>query len=156
VYHALYGLNFSSCVLVVRVQTAKLQEVQRQIERFSSQPAELCKVLQHIVDVDAAWPYEKSDLMHWAKVLDILDGNLAKDDSSDELLTTALKFTRLLLENCNNRHVYNSYEVCSPRQLSVGLLGSAASCCLWSRTRASWRVAGFDGVNRGVLACRLL
>lgn len=125
--HVRERLNSSSCVLAVRGQAAKLLEVQRQIERFGSQPADLCKVLQHIVDVDAAWPYEKSDLMHWAKVLDILDGNLAKDDASDELLATALKFTRLLLENCNNRHVYNSYEVCCPRGNSDGLLRSAAA-----------------------------
>lgn len=94
------------------MQTAKLLHVQKQIERFSSQPAELCKVLQHVVDVDSAWPHEKSDLMHWAKVLDILDAILGKVDSPDDLLVIVLKFTRLLLENCNNRHIYSSYEVC--------------------------------------------
>lgn len=86
-------------------------EVQKQIDRVSSKPSELCSCLKHILDVDGAWPYDKADLLHWANALDVLDVVLAKTDSPDELLVVVLKFTRLLLENSSNRHVYNSYEV---------------------------------------------
>lgn len=88
----------------------RLVEVQKQIDRVSSKPTELCSCLRHILDVDGAWPYDKGDLLHWANVLDVLDVVLAKTDSPDELLVVVLKFTRLLLENSSNRHVYNSYE----------------------------------------------
>jgi len=64
-----------------------------------------------VIDLDVVWPYEKADLLHWAKVLDILDIVLGKEDSPEALLIVSLKFTRMLLENCSNRHVYNSYEV---------------------------------------------
>jgi hypothetical protein len=101
-----------ACRAVSHWQDERLVEVQKQIGRLSGKPAELCKGLQHIVDVDGAWPYEKADLLHWAKVLDIMDAVLAKDDSQDDLLVAVLKFTRLLLENSSNRHVYNSFEVC--------------------------------------------
>lgn len=86
-------------------------EVQKQIERLSGNSEELCKGLQHVIDLDVVWPYEKADLLHWAKVLDILDIVLGKEDSPEALLIVSLKFTRMLLENCSNRHVYNSYEV---------------------------------------------
>jgi hypothetical protein len=95
----------------VDVQTERLVEVQEQLARLGSSPNELHKGLQHVLDKDAAWPYEKADLLHWVKLLDILDAVLAKEDSSDEHLVAVLKFTRLLLENSSNRHVYNSYEV---------------------------------------------
>ena len=88
----------------------RLVELQEQLERLGSTPAELCKALHHVLELDATWPYEKTDLQHWASVLDILDAALGKPDSDVTLLVAVLKFTRLLLENCNNRHVYNSYE----------------------------------------------
>ena len=88
----------------------RLVELQEQLERLGSAPAELCKALHHVLELDATWPYEKTDLQHWASVLDILDAALGKPDSDVTLLVAVLKFTRLLLENCNNRHVYNSYE----------------------------------------------
>lgn len=96
---------------VSRWQDERLVEVQKQIDRVSSKPTELCSCLRHILDVDGAWPYDKADLLHWANALDVLDVVLAKTDSPDELLVVVLKFTRLLLENSSNRHVYNSYEV---------------------------------------------
>ncbi|MGB1593036.1 MAG: DUF908 domain-containing protein [Promethearchaeia archaeon] len=88
----------------------RLVELQEQLERLGSAPAELCKALHHVLELDATWPYEKTDLQHWASVLDILDAALGQPDSDVTLLVAVLKFTRLLLENCNNRHVYNSYE----------------------------------------------
>ena len=102
------SLSLSLCV---GVQVERLVEVQKEIERINGNPEELRKGLQHVLDLDATWPYDKADLLHWAKVLDILDAVLAKDDSPEDLLIAVLKFSRLLLENCSNRHVYNSYEV---------------------------------------------
>ncbi len=105
----------SCCLAVSHWQDERLVEVQKQICRLNGKPTELCKGLQHIVEVDGAWPYEKADLLHWAKVLDIMDAVLAKEDSQHALVVAVLKFTRLLLENSSNRHVYNSYEVCLAR-----------------------------------------
>lgn len=53
----------------------------------------------------------QGDLFQWSTVLDVIDVELAKEDSSRELVLAALRFSRSLLENCSNRHVYNSYEV---------------------------------------------
>ncbi len=93
------------------MQAERLVEMQKHIERLSGDPEELRKGLQHVLDSDATWPFDKADLLHWAKALDILDALLAKEDTPEELLIVVLKFSRLLLENCSNRHVYNSYEV---------------------------------------------
>mgnify|MGYP002637147540 CR=1 FL=1 len=54
---------------------------------------------------------EQGDLSQWVSVLDIVDTELAKEDNPSNLLVACLKITRQLLENCSNRHVYNSYEV---------------------------------------------
>ena len=130
-----------TCVLLVTIlchserQAESLCEVQKQIERVSSTPEELRKGLQHVLDLDASWPYEKADLLHWAKILDVLDAALANTDSPDDLLVAVLKFTRLLLENSSNRHVYNSYEVralfnFSPCATSLRFILSFTIICL--------------------------
>jgi hypothetical protein len=53
----------------------------------------------------------QGDLFQWSSVLDILDNELKKPDAPRDLVIAALRFSRSLLENCSNRHVYNSYEV---------------------------------------------
>ena len=53
----------------------------------------------------------QGDLSQWVSVLDIVDAELGREESSSELKVACLKLTRQLLENCSNRHVYNTYEV---------------------------------------------
>eukprot|EP00288_Rhodomonas_lens_P014390 CAMPEP_0177695400 /NCGR_PEP_ID=MMETSP0484_2-20121128/3436_1 /TAXON_ID=354590 /ORGANISM="Rhodomonas lens, Strain RHODO" /LENGTH=470 /DNA_ID=CAMNT_0019206321 /DNA_START=263 /DNA_END=1672 /DNA_ORIENTATION=+ len=85
-----------------------LAKIHDQIEVLGGKPVELLPVLQEAINTP--WPYEKGDLSQWCRVLDILDAELAKEESPAELCVAILRFTRLLLENCSNRHVYNSYE----------------------------------------------
>ena len=55
----------------------------------------------------------QSDLFQWSAVLDVIDAELTKkgEEYDRALHLSLLRFTRSLLENCSNRHVYNSYEV---------------------------------------------
>jgi hypothetical protein len=55
----------------------------------------------------------QSDLFQWSAVLDVIDAELAKkgEEYDRAIHLGLLRFTRSLLENCSNRHVYNSYEV---------------------------------------------
>jgi hypothetical protein len=55
----------------------------------------------------------QSDLFQWSAVLDVIDAELAKkgEEYDRAIHLGLLRFTRSLLENCSNRHVYNSHEV---------------------------------------------
>ncbi|KAJ1494819.1 hypothetical protein T484DRAFT_1764310 [Baffinella frigidus] len=85
-----------------------LDEIRRNIEAAADNPTELFNTLESVVA--SPWPYEKGDLSQWVSVLDIVDAELGKEESSSELKVACLKITRQLLENCSNRHVYNTYE----------------------------------------------
>ncbi|ORX89921.1 hypothetical protein K493DRAFT_178697, partial [Basidiobolus meristosporus CBS 931.73] len=94
---------------------------------------ELIEELSTITDSDLAakldsikeWPYSRGDLYNWIIVLDRFDRILEdickeyelkniQQKSFSQLTFTLLKgilhFSRLLLENCTNRNIYNSYE----------------------------------------------
>eukprot|EP00960_Hanusia_phi_P020054 592388-Hanusia_phi.AAC.2 len=87
-----------------------LDDIQRQIEKFQNNPTELVKAMNYVLEMDAPWPYEKGDLLQWSRILDLFDNYLGSESSPEELIVSVLKFTRLILENCGNRQVYNSYE----------------------------------------------
>lgn len=76
-----------------------------------------------------SWNYGRGDLYNWVGVLDrfdeILENLIATyelerlqvgtfSQSDQELLVGVLRFSRLLVENCTNRNIYNSYEVFFP------------------------------------------
>jgi hypothetical protein len=53
----------------------------------------------------------QGDLFQWVSVLDVLDRELGKAEASSDLVLEVLRCCRVLLENCSNRHVFNSFEV---------------------------------------------
>ncbi|KAI9228077.1 MAG: hypothetical protein DHS80DRAFT_8321, partial [Piptocephalis tieghemiana] len=74
-----------------------------------------------------AWKHARGDMFHWVPVLDHFDHLLSQfistyhlgspskptspfSPSDRALLLSILEFTRLLVENCTNRNIYNSYE----------------------------------------------
>ncbi|SPO39716.1 related to E3 ubiquitin protein ligase TOM1 [Pseudozyma flocculosa] len=81
--------------------------------------------LPAILDSISEWCWPRGDLYYWTQILnrfdDILqdtcrDYELAKLQTNDftplrkKLLVSILRFSRLLIENCTNRKLYNSYE----------------------------------------------
>lgn len=74
-----------------------------------------------------SWTLPRGDMFHWVAVLDRFDTileRLVKQYRLDQelqlqsftldekrLIVGILKFSRLLVENCTNRNIYNSYEV---------------------------------------------
>ena len=53
-------------------------------------------------------------------VLDVLDRELARVEASSDIKLEVLRCCRVLLENCSNRHVFNSFEVsCCTALLSI-------------------------------------
>ncbi len=79
----------------------------------------------------------QGDLFQWVSVLDVLDRELGKAEASSDLVLEVLRCCRVLLENCSNRHVFNSFEVrtlielCLPRRFHVSdvLAGSICTAC---------------------------
>ena len=75
----------------------------------------------------STWDHPRGDLYNWIPVLDRFDAILEKinmesgcavgaqmkefDVTSRTLLIAILRATRLLIENCTNRSIYNSYDV---------------------------------------------
>lgn len=69
------------------------------------------------------WEFSRGDLFHWVAVLDKFDATLERlldsrdlrisdfDPGEKELVLGILYFSRLLVENCTNRNIYNSYDV---------------------------------------------
>lgn len=88
----------------------------------------LLELLEPLVRADTlSWPFGRSDLHHWAEVLDKFDemygkfvtefwdattGIQSKSFGSDEsrVVVAMLGFTRCLLEYCSSRNLFNSYE----------------------------------------------
>jgi E3 ubiquitin-protein ligase HUWE1 len=84
---------------------------------------ELAQELNSITE----WTLPRSDLFHWVKVLDRFDKILQHlisiyinrnelqetnfTEADQRLIRGILWFSRLLVENCTNRNIYNSYEV---------------------------------------------
>lgn len=73
------------------------------------------------------WKYARGDLFHWVTVLNRFDGILERIckeyvlksvqivvfvPKTKELLLAILRFSTLLLDNCSNRNIYNSCNVC--------------------------------------------
>ena len=80
-----------------------------------------------IVDSIKEWSYPRGDLFHWIAVLNRFDNILENicqnhklkklqtenfNEGTRSVLLAILKFSRMLLENCTNRNLYSSYEVC--------------------------------------------
>lgn len=81
------------------------------------------KIRMDVID----WPFGRSDLHHWADVLDKFDGLYERlvaelwdpvtgcqgkpfSDQTERLVCALLGFTRGLLEYCSSRNLFNSYE----------------------------------------------
>ncbi|KAJ1862686.1 E3 ubiquitin-protein ligase tom1, partial [Coemansia sp. RSA 486] len=71
------------------------------------------------------WPFVRGDMYHWINVLNRFDDIMAEicekynlvsfqqtdfDSNTQTLLVAMLNFSRLLMENCINRNLYNSVE----------------------------------------------
>ncbi|KAL1921444.1 uncharacterized protein VTP21DRAFT_11160 [Calcarisporiella thermophila] len=93
------------------------------IQELNEQPeSEISKILASF----DAWPFPRGDLFLWISVLNRFDTILEKlceryelkkhvqkepfADNERQTLLAILRFTKLLLENCTNRNLYNSYE----------------------------------------------
>lgn len=98
-------------------------DVKLVIETIAKCPeSDIPKYISHHSD----WKFPRGDLFHWVKVLDRFDTllenhckkyglnkGLQKEDFQQcdkEQLVSLLSFSRLLLENCTNRNIYNSLE----------------------------------------------
>lgn len=88
----------------------------------SAPDEDLPSVLESVYE----WPWPRGDLHHWAPTLNrfdaILENTLTQYGITDlqyhdftpntkRLIVSIIRFTRLLLESCTNRKIYNSYEV---------------------------------------------
>ncbi|KAK9767472.1 E3 ubiquitin-protein ligase tom1, partial [Basidiobolus ranarum] len=97
----------------------KMKELIEELSTFSD--SDLATKLDSIKE----WPYPRGDLYNWIIVLDRFDRiledicreydlkNIQQKIFSQHtftLLKGILRFSRLLLENCTNRNIYNSYE----------------------------------------------
>lgn len=86
----------------------------------------LLNVIEH-ANAQNVWVFPRSDLHQWADLLDrfdaiytrIIDENWSKstglqektlEEKDKRLLSSLMKFSRLLLEYCSSRNLYNSYE----------------------------------------------
>jgi E3 ubiquitin-protein ligase HUWE1 len=84
------------------------------------------EIVSHIKNTPE-WIWPRGDLFHWVAVLnrfdEILDvickaRELKKPQPSEltgeerQQILAILSFSRMLLENCTNRNLYASYEVC--------------------------------------------
>lgn len=105
---------------------AKLQteEVRSLLERIAATKNDenLPEVLDHVIE----WCWPRGDLFYWTTPLNRFDDILATtvqeyglervqtrdfDPKRKKLLVSILRFSRLLIENCTNRKLYNSYDV---------------------------------------------
>eukprot|EP00835_Amoeboradix_gromovi_P003986 NODE_287_length_11752_cov_0.494036.p1 type:complete len:2554 gc:universal NODE_287_length_11752_cov_0.494036:10993-3332(-) len=81
---------------------------------LNSDISELPKILNNY----EIWPFKRGDLHHWIDVLNLFDGLLQTEANASKqfqpfqhvLVLSILNFSRLLLESCTNRTIYNSYE----------------------------------------------
>lgn len=101
-------------------QTPQVQEL---LERIAGKADDdLPEVLDHVIE----WCWPRGDLHYWTHTLNRFDDILARIISeyglnevqerdfsphSKRLLVSILRFSRLLVENCTNRKLYNSYDV---------------------------------------------
>lgn len=86
----------------------------------------LVSLLEHAISQDV-WVFPRSDLHQWADLLDRFDAIYARiveeywskttglqeksfSDKDKRLSSSMMKFSRLLLEYCSSRNLYNSYE----------------------------------------------
>ena len=75
---------------------------------------DICSVLSNYT----IWPFKRGDLHHWIPVLNRFDSLLLEEANHSKyyasfnttLVLCILNFSRLLLESCTNRTIYNSYE----------------------------------------------
>ncbi|RKP05319.1 hypothetical protein THASP1DRAFT_19951 [Thamnocephalis sphaerospora] len=122
------------------------------IARFRDLPeSELATELNAL----AEWPLARSDLFHWVVVLDRFDSILERVvrdyeldkhvqrrsfSTADQRITRGvLWFSRLLVENCTNRNIYNSYEHLNALLNTDDL--DVLECNFWLALRQAQRIS---------------
>lgn len=118
--------------------------VKRVEETLAGDMATLTGRLQTLL---AEWPLieDKTDLFHWAELLNRFDelletllarcipaGKLQVESFSPEerlLVLAILDFSRLLLESCSSRNIFNSYDVRLQRECRIACSPSVATEC---------------------------
>lgn len=93
--------------------------------------------LTNVLKQFQVWRYPRGDLHAWIQVLDRFDNllgeiiksyDLTKLQINDftpktkDMLLEILRVQRILMENCTNRKLFNSYDVCATSSLYLSLM----------------------------------